>query len=131
MAVATTTATATSNNNNNTASSLRPGQVFFVRHGESTSNERGILAGIIDVGLTRFGCLQAARAGADIARRGVRFDVVITSNLRRTAYTAKHALAACGQSHLRLRKDSRIAERSFGIFAGQNIRLLQMGLSAF
>ena len=107
---------------------ITPGRVFFVRHGESTSNERGILAGIIDVGLTRFGTLQAARAGADVARLGVKFDVVITSNLRRTAYTAKAALEACGQSHLRMRTDSRIAERSFGIFAGQSIRLLQMGL---
>ena len=110
------------------AAAPRPGQVLFVRHGESTSNERGILAGVIDVGLTRFGRLQAARAGADVARRGVRFDAVVVSNLRRTAYTAKHALAACGQSHLRLRTDARIAERSFGIFAGQSIRLLQMGL---
>lgn len=40
----------------------KPGAVYFVRHGESTSNERGILAGIIDVKLTRFGEMQVGGA---------------------------------------------------------------------
>ncbi|KIZ07703.1 phosphoglycerate mutase [Monoraphidium neglectum] len=107
---------------------VAPGAVYFVRHGESTSNERGILAGIIDVKLTDFGELQARAAGRDLAAKGVRVDVVFTSHLRRTAYTARAALEAAGQGGMALQHDSRIAERSFGIFAGQNIRLLQMAL---
>lgn len=107
---------------------VAPGAVYFVRHGESTSNERGILAGVVDVSLTRFGQLQARRAGADILAKGKRFDVVFTSHLRRAAYTARFALAAAGQEDLPLQHDSRIAERSFGIFAGEPIRLLQLAL---
>ncbi|MGA9380403.1 MAG: phosphoglycerate mutase family protein, partial [Phormidium sp.] len=39
----------------------KTGQVYFIRHGESTSNERNIFAGVLDVGLTAFGKLQARR----------------------------------------------------------------------
>jgi len=35
------------------------GRVYFIRHGESTSNERNIFAGVLDVDLTGFGRLQA------------------------------------------------------------------------
>jgi hypothetical protein len=45
------------------------GSVYFVRHGESTSNERGVLAGVVDVNLTRFGVLQARQAGRDVASK--------------------------------------------------------------
>ena len=34
-----------------------PGKVYFIRHGESTSNERNIFAGVLDVDLTAFGRL--------------------------------------------------------------------------
>ena len=32
-----------------------PGKVYFIRHGESTSNERNIFAGVLDVDLTAYG----------------------------------------------------------------------------
>ncbi len=52
------------------------GEAYFICHGESTSNERNIFAGILDVGLTAFGKLQARRAGIDIKKKGVKFDAV-------------------------------------------------------
>ena len=54
------------------ASPSKPGTLFFIRHGESTSNERGVLAGVRDVDLTRFGRLQArAAAPTSSVRRPV------------------------------------------------------------
>lgn len=47
------------------------GQVYFVRHGESTSNERNIFAGVLDVELTAFGRMQARQAGHDLSKKAV------------------------------------------------------------
>ncbi|MGI2908298.1 histidine phosphatase family protein [Tolypothrix sp. VBCCA 56010] len=58
-----------------------PGRAYFIRHGESTSNERNIFAGVLDVDLTAFGRLQARRAGVDIKKKGVKFDAVYVSQL--------------------------------------------------
>lgn len=45
------------------------GKVYFIRHGESTSNERNIFAGVLDVDLTTFGRLQARQAGFDLKKK--------------------------------------------------------------
>jgi 2,3-bisphosphoglycerate-dependent phosphoglycerate mutase len=72
--------------------SSQTGQVYFVRHGESTSNERNIFAGVLDVELTAFGRLQAQQAGNDIKKKGVQFDAVYVSHMRRARQTCKIAL---------------------------------------
>ncbi|MBW4661435.1 MAG: histidine phosphatase family protein [Drouetiella hepatica Uher 2000/2452] len=68
------------------------GQVYFVRHGESTSNERNIFAGVLNVDLTAFGRLQARQAGNDIKKKGVKFDAVYVSHMRRAKQTCEIAL---------------------------------------
>jgi len=68
------------------------GQVYFIRHGESTSNERNIFAGVLDVDLTSFGRLQARRAGADLKKKGTKFDAVYVSHMRRARQTCEIAL---------------------------------------
>jgi broad specificity phosphatase PhoE len=55
------------------------GNVFFIRHGESTSNERNIFAGVLDVDLTDFGRTQAERAGRDLGQKRVPIDAVFVS----------------------------------------------------
>jgi len=70
-----------------------PGQVYFIRHGESTSNERNIFAGVLDVELTAFGRMQARQAGLDLKRKGVQFDAVYVSHLKRARQTCDIALA--------------------------------------
>ena len=113
------------------SSPSKTGTLIFIRHGESTSNERDVLAGVRDVDLTRFGRLQARAAGADLKRAapGVMFDKVYVSTLRRTARTARIALAAAGQpADLQLTASCALNEKSFGIFSGHNVRLLQRAL---
>jgi len=107
------------------------GQVYFVRHGESTSNERNIFAGVLDVELTAFGRLQAQQAGNDIKKKGVKFDAVYVSHMRRARQTCKIALnvsQALKSEDTPIEIDHRIGEKSFGIFAGRNLNLLRLAL---
>ncbi|MEH1859642.1 MAG: histidine phosphatase family protein [Nostoc sp.] len=122
--------------NNSTSASVAqkddyPGRAYFIRHGESTSNERNIFAGILDVDLTAFGRLQARRAGADIKKKGVKFDAVYVSHMRRARQTCEIALAesqALKSPDIPVEIDHRISEKSFGIFAGRNLNLLRLAL---
>ncbi|MEH2140281.1 histidine phosphatase family protein [Nostoc sp.] len=108
-----------------------PGRAYFIRHGESTSNERNIFAGVLDVDLTAFGRLQARRAGVDIKKKGVKFDAVYVSHMRRARQTCEIALAesqALKSPDIPVEIDHRISEKSFGIFAGRNLNLLRLVL---
>jgi broad specificity phosphatase PhoE len=108
-----------------------PGSVYFIRHGESTSNERNIFAGVLDVDLTAFGRLQARRAGQDIKNKGVKFDAVYVSHMRRARQTCELALEvsqAKTSPDTPVQIDHRISEKSFGIFAGRNLNLLRLAL---
>ena len=119
-----------------------PGQCYFVRHGESTSNETNIFAGVLDVDLTSFGRLQAQRAGKDMKKKGLlMFDAVYVSHLKRARRTLAVACHSAGlvpsadpesvetwPEELRPHVDYRIAERSFGIFSRRNKMLLRQAL---
>jgi broad specificity phosphatase PhoE len=63
--------------------------VYFVRHGESTSNRDGILAGGSDFPLTDLGVKQAEKVADELYNLNVKFDNVFTSPLSRSADTAK------------------------------------------
>ncbi|MUH00275.1 histidine phosphatase family protein [Scytonema sp. UIC 10036] len=126
--------TITNNNSTNVSIGEKdnyPGRAYFVRHGESTSNERNIFAGVLDVDLTSFGRLQARRAGVDIKKKGVKFDAVYVSHMRRARQTCEIALAesqALKSPDIPIQIDHRISEKSFGIFAGRNLNLLRLAL---
>ena len=107
------------------------GKVYFIRHGESTSNERNIFAGVLDVDLTTFGRLQARQAGIDLKKKGVKFDAVYVSHMKRARQTCEIALAesqALKSPDTPIQIDHRISEKSFGIFAGRNLNLLRLAL---
>lgn len=107
------------------------GQVYFIRHGESTSNERNIFAGVLDVPLTPYGRLQARRAGRDIQKKGVQFDAVYVSHLRRARQTCEIALLesqALRDPQTKPIIDHRISERSTGILTGENKNLCRQAL---
>jgi len=110
---------------------LQQGSVYFIRHGESTSNERNIFAGVLDVGLTAFGKLQARRAGLDMKKKGVKFDAVYVSHMKRARQTCEIAVdvsQALKSPDTPIEIDHRISEKSFGIFAGRNLNLLRLAL---
>ncbi|MEO0706297.1 MAG: histidine phosphatase family protein [Cyanobacteria bacterium J06649_5] len=107
------------------------GTAYFIRHGESTFNERNIFAGVVDAELTAFGKMQARQAGQDIKRKNVTFDAVYVSHLRRARQTCDIALTVSNALHaptIEPQLDHRLGEKSFGIFAQRNKNLLRLAL---
>ncbi len=92
--------------------------LVFVRHGESTGNERGVFSGWRDLHLTERGRAQAAAAGHALAQRGIRFSSVFTSELRRAVDTCELLLDAMGQGHMLRRRSWRLNERHCGAMHG-------------
>lgn len=62
---------------------------YFVRHGESTANAAGILAGWSDHPLTNRGIEQAVEAAQNIKMAGIEFDTIMSSPLSRALQTAR------------------------------------------
>jgi len=63
-------------------------EAFFVRHGQSTANARGVWQGRLEFPLSELGRRQASRAGAALAATGG-FSSVYSSPLARAAETAE------------------------------------------
>ena len=113
------------------ATKTKRGTAYFIRHGESTFNERNIFAGVVDAELTAFGKMQARQAGQDIKRKSVTFDAVYVSHLRRARQTCDIALSVSGaleSTDVVPQMDHRLGEKSFGIFAKRNKNLLRLAL---
>jgi len=71
--------------------------------------------------LTRTGVVQ------DIKRRGTKFDAIFVSHMRRARQTCQLVMEECDPDcALPHQIDHRLAEKSFGIFAGRNINVLRM-----
>jgi 2,3-bisphosphoglycerate-dependent phosphoglycerate mutase len=88
--------------------------LWLVRHGESTWNIAGLAQGHNDEAeLTQRGLRQAAEAASRFHGRTVR--AIYASDLRRARQTAAVFAAALG---LPVHTDSRLRERSLGVFEG-------------
>lgn len=111
------------------------GNAYWIRHGESDSNETRIYAGVVDSRLTPIGVLQGKNAGLDMKKklvdRGIVIDAVYTSYQSRALETYREALSACGGSAALLRNPDvspelrvDIAERNFGVMTKGNYSML-------
>lgn len=96
---------------------------IFLRHGESSANAGGFLAGWDDVPLTPLGVEQAVAAGRALA--GVPFERVVVSDLRRAQHTASLALDARGGEHPTPLVDHRLRERHLGQWSGVSLEALR------
>lgn len=109
------------------------GNLFLVRHGESTANEVNRFAGAIDAPLTALGQAQAVRAARSWP--DVVVDHVFVSPLQRARQTAEIILGSreAAIQHPSVSYDGRIGERHFGDFTLQNKTVLQrkVGLKAY
>jgi broad specificity phosphatase PhoE len=100
-------------------------KLVIMRHGQTPYNVLGLMPGQEDVPLNEMGEEQAVGAGPLIAH--IRFDQVITSDLRRAFNTAALALEASNtQHHLydeesgwKIRKSHKLAEIDTGDFTGR------------
>jgi len=91
--------------------------VLLLRHGRTTSNADGTLAGRTAVGLDDTGLAQAAAVGERL--RGLPLAEVVTSPLKRCRQTLATALPGV-KPHL----DSGLVECGYGQWEGQKLRTL-------
>ncbi len=97
--------------------------VFFVRHGESGANVKGLFAGQReDSPLTTKGRLQARKVGEDILSKQLQIHRIISSPLKRAQQTAKIIAEAIGIDPQAIIVDQRISEYDMGDFTGTPLR---------
>lgn len=90
-------------------------RLILWRHGRTEWNAIGRIQGQSDVALDETGLIQAAQAAPRIA--ALKPDVIVSSDLRRTADTAAAAAVVTG---LPIEYDARLRERDFGPWQGLN-----------
>ena len=93
--------------------------LYFIRHGESTSNYGEVVTGQQDVPLTEHGREQARQAGKDILAQGIKIDHIICSPLERSANTARLIAHEIGFVEAKIKVSELVIERSFGLLEGQ------------
>lgn len=94
--------------------------LVLLRHGQSQWNLENRFTGFRDVPLTDAGMAEAREAGARIKHKGIVFDHIFTSTLKRANETAKLALTAAGQGDLieKMVYDDALRERDYGDLTG-------------
>lgn len=93
---------------------LEPLAFWFLRHGETDWNARGLSQGNIDIPLNPVGIAQARAAADLLARRGIRS--IVASPLSRAHDTAKMAAERIGRP---VALDDELKECAFGSMEGQ------------
>lgn len=94
--------------------------MWYMRHGQTEYNVRGIWQGQVDSPLSTTGIRQARAAQAYLSRSGIikKIDHVYCSNLGRTKQTADIALSDKAERAIAL---TDLAEMSFGKLDGERI----------
>jgi 2,3-bisphosphoglycerate-dependent phosphoglycerate mutase len=90
------------------------------RHGQSDWNLKNLFTGWKDPDLTPLGIEEARKAGQNLKKLGVSFDIAFTSALTRAQHTCKLILEELGQSNLETIADWRLNERDYGDLSGLN-----------
>ena len=91
--------------------------IVLVRHGRTSANEQGILAGRSQVGQS-----QATTLATRLST--VPFATIVTSPLERTRETAAHIHAQQGQNASEVVVDERFIECDYGTWTGQSLATL-------
>ncbi len=95
---------------------LSPIAFWFLRHGETDWNARGISQGNVDIPLNAVGVAQARAAAGKLRNRGI--ATIVASPLSRARVTAEFAGEALG---LPVALDPDLREVSFGVQEGQGM----------
>ena len=93
--------------------------LYFIRHGESTSNYGELITGQQDVPLTDRGREQARAAGRAVVAQHITFDHIISSSLMRAHDTAKLIAHEIGFPEAQIQVNDLVIERSFGSLEGK------------
>ncbi|MFC7289010.1 2,3-diphosphoglycerate-dependent phosphoglycerate mutase [Herminiimonas glaciei] len=96
------------------------GNLVIVRHGESQWNRENRFTGWADIDLTANGIEQARCAGRALAKAGFRFDLAITSMLKRTIRSQWLILDEMDAMFTPIISHWRLNERHYGALTGHS-----------
>lgn len=88
-------------------------EIIVIRHGETLWNEEGLIQGHLDTDLSPMGMRQAEAIAERLAEEKI--TAIYSSDLKRSYNTAEYLAAKTGHKVI---TDSRLRERSLGIFQG-------------
>ncbi len=94
------------------------GNLVIVRHGESLWNMENRFTGWTDIDITDKGREQARLAGRALAEAGFRFDLAVTSVLKRTIRSQWLILDEMDAMYTPILKHWRLNERHYGALTG-------------
>lgn len=95
-------------------------EIYLVRHAETDANRNYVVQGRMDNPLNEFGKSQAFETGKYFAKNKMRFDLVLSSPLKRAFETARIINQAMKTSKpIIVHQD--LIERNFGDYDGQKI----------
>ena|SRR3989338_4921063 len=96
--------------------------IYFIRHGESEANQRGVFAGQKeDSVLTEKGREQARATAQEIKIENLQIDRVISSPLKRTKETAEIIASEIGFDTQKISFDKQVIEYDMGSLTGTPI----------
>ena len=95
-------------------------RVVLLRHAQSEWNRQNRFTGWANPGLTELGVAEAERAADTLSARGIGFDTVYSSRLRRARETADIVLDRLGRDDLAVATDWRLNERHYGALQGED-----------
>ena len=93
-------------------------KLTLLRHGQSQWNLENRFTGWVDIDLSPLGEEEARKAGEHL--KGVPFDVLFTSVLKRAIRTADIALDVAGVKDIPTKRDQALNERHYGDLQGLN-----------
>jgi uncharacterized phosphatase len=98
--------------------------VYFVRHGESEANAKGIAAGGgLDIGLTAEGRRQAEKAGQELKGKGV--ELIVSSPMKRAFESATIIANTLGLDPGKIVTSKLFTERHLGELTGVTTELIK------
>jgi 2,3-bisphosphoglycerate-dependent phosphoglycerate mutase len=95
-------------------------KLVLIRHGQSVWNLDNRFTGWMDVDLSDRGVKEARNAGRTLREKGFRFDLVMTSFLKRSIRTLWLIQEELDQMYLPVHTDWRLNERHYGALQGLN-----------
>lgn len=95
-------------------------KITLIRHGESEWNKENRFTGWTDVNLSEQGVKEAVEAGKLLREKGLKFDVVYTSVLKRAVLTTWTVLKEMDNVNCPIINNWRLNERHYGALQGLN-----------